>query len=210
MPAAQTEAAWRCLLSACKTHGDLELAERASRNLKELNARNSGDYINLSNLYAEAKRWSDAAMTRREMVDQGLVQTPGYSRVEVKGKMYTFVSQDKRHPQRREVYEMAYQMEWQLRLEGYTPDASQVLLDVEEEEKRRMVAAQSQKLAIAFALLNTSQGSPIRIITNLRMGKDCHTYTALVSTIFEREIMVRDRNRFHCFRHGVCTCGDHW
>ncbi|URE26986.1 PPR repeat [Musa troglodytarum] len=93
---------------------------------------------------------------------------------------------------------------------GYTPDASQVLLDVEEEEKRRMVAAQSQKLAIAFALLNTSQGSPIRIITNLRMGKDCHTYTALVSTIFEREIMVRDRNRFHCFRHGVCTCGDHW
>ncbi|CAL9038447.1 unnamed protein product [Musa banksii] len=202
MQAAQTEAAWRCLLSASKTHGELELevAERASRNLEELNARNSGDYINLSNMYAEAKRWSDAAMTRREMVDRGLVQAPGYSRVEVKGKMHTFVSNDKRHPQRRQVYEMAYQMEWQLRLEGYTP-----------EEKRRMVGgAESQKLAIAFALLNTSQGSPIRIITNLRMGKECHTYTALVSTIFEREIMVRDRNRFHCFRQGVCTCGDHW
>ncbi|XP_064977210.1 pentatricopeptide repeat-containing protein At1g31920-like isoform X2 [Musa acuminata AAA Group] len=200
MPAAQTEAAWRCLLSACKTHGELEVAERASRNLEELNARNSGDYINLSNMYAEAKRWSDAAMTRREMVDRGLVQAPGYSRVEVKGKMHTFVSNDKRHPQRRQVYEMAYQMEWQLRLEGYTP-----------EEKRRMVGgAESQKLAIAFALLNTSQGSPIRIITNLRMGKECHTYAALVSTIFEREIMVRDRNRFHCFRQGVCTCGDHW
>ncbi|XP_065018549.1 pentatricopeptide repeat-containing protein At1g31920-like isoform X2 [Musa acuminata AAA Group] len=200
MPAAQTEAAWRCLLSACKTHGELEVAERASRNLEELNARNSGDYINLSNMYAEAKRWSDAAMTRREMVDRGLVQAPGYSRVEVKGKMHTFVSNDKRHPQRRQVYEMAYQMEWQLRLEGYTP-----------EEKRRMVGgAESHKLAIAFALLNTSQGSPIRIITNLRMGKECHTYTALVSTIFEREIMVRDRNRFHCFRQGACTCGDHW
>ncbi|XP_064935293.1 pentatricopeptide repeat-containing protein At1g31920 isoform X2 [Musa acuminata AAA Group] len=200
MPAAQTEAAWRCLLSASKTHGELEVAESASRNLEELNARNSGDYINLSNMYAEAKRWSDAAMTRREMVDRGLVQAPGYSRVEVKGKMHTFVSNDKRHPQRRQVYEMAYQMEWQLRLEGYTP-----------EEKRRMVGgAESQKLAIAFALLNTSQGSPIRIITNLRMGKECHTYTALVSTIFEREIMVRDRNRFHCFRRGVCTCGDHW
>ncbi|RWV86238.1 hypothetical protein GW17_00051886, partial [Ensete ventricosum] len=206
-PAAQTEAAWRCLLSACKTHrGDLELAESAGRNLKELNAHNSGDYINLSNMYAEAKRWGDAARTRREMVDRGLVQAPGYSRVEVKGKMHTFVSHDKWHPQRREVYEMAYQIEWQLRFEGYTPSED------EEERRRRMQGggAESQKLAIAFALLNTRQGSRIRIITNLRMGKDCHTYTALVSRVFEREIMVRDRNRFHCFRQGVCTCGDHW
>ncbi|KAG1354235.1 pentatricopeptide repeat-containing protein [Cocos nucifera] len=86
-------------------------------------------------------------------------------------------------------------MEWQLRFEGYTPDTSQV---------------HSQKLAIAFAFVNTSYQTPIRIVTNLRMSEECHTYTALISKIFEREIIVGDHNRFHCFRQGACSCGGYW
>ncbi|WOL09523.1 hypothetical protein Cni_G18276 [Canna indica] len=205
MPMEQSEVAWRCLLSACKIHGDLELAELAGRTLEKLGTHNSGDYIILSDMYAKAKRWSDAARTRRKMVDRGLNQVPGYSEVEVKGKMHTFVSHDQSHPQSHEIYEMLYQMEWQLRFEGYYPDTSEVRLDVDEEEKTH-----SQKLAIAFALASTSWGTPIRIVTNLRMSNDCHAYTALISRIFEREIKVRDRNRFHCFRQGACACGDHW
>nr|UPT48443.1 pentatricopeptide repeat protein AaPPR82 [Agave angustifolia]UPT49265.1 pentatricopeptide repeat protein AaPPR83 [Agave angustifolia] len=212
MPAElRTDTAWRSLLSACKVHGNLELAECAVRNLKELNCAKAGDYVILSNMYAKVGKWDNAARTRTEMVDRGLTQVPGFSRVEVKGKMHTFVSMDKSHPQSDEVYEMLYQMEWQLRFEGYRPDTTQVLLhNADEEEKLQVLNGHSQKLAIAFGLLNTGQGDSLRVITNLRMSSECHTYTGLISKIFEREIVVRDRNRFHHFRRGVCSCRDYW
>ncbi|KAK1368277.1 hypothetical protein POM88_034369 [Heracleum sosnowskyi] len=97
------------------------------------------------------------------MAESGLTQTPGFSFVEVKKKIYKFVSQDMAWPQCNGVYDMLHQMEWQLKFEGYSEDTSQVLLDVDEEEKMERLSRHSQKLAIAFALIHTSEGSPIRI-----------------------------------------------
>ncbi|XP_020084411.1 pentatricopeptide repeat-containing protein At1g31920 [Ananas comosus] len=210
MPMGPTDTAWRSLLSACKIHGNLELAECACRNLMQLDAQNSGDFIILADMYAKEKRWDDAARIRTEIANKELTQIPGCSAVEVKGRMHIFFSQDKSHPQSEEVNEMLYQMEWQLRFERYTPDTSEVFNDVDGEEKKVLLRGHSQKLAIAFALLNTSKWSTIRIITNIRMSRECHTYTALISRIFGREIVVRDRSRFHCFRNGECTCGEYW
>ncbi|XP_074560761.1 pentatricopeptide repeat-containing protein At1g31920-like [Curcuma longa] len=209
-PIAHTESAWRCLLSACKIHGNLNLAECAIGKLKELGACNTGDYIIASSMYAKAQKWSEAAMCRKEMADLGLLQVPGQSKVEVKGKMHSFVSHDRSHPESDEIYEMLHRVEWQLRAEGYVRDTSEVVMDLDDEEKRRAVAVHSQKLAIAFALAKTGQGRAIRIVTNLRMSKDCHAYSALISRIFERDISIRDRNRFHRFRRGLCACGGRW
>lgn len=161
-------------------------------------------------MYAQAQRWEDVATTRTKIAQNGLIQTPGFSSVEVKRKFYKFVSQDKSHPQCNDVYEMLHQMEWQLKFEGYSPETSKVLLDVDEEEKRERISRHSQKLAIAFALIHTSQGSPIRIVRNLKMCSDCHTYTKLISKIYERRIVVRDRNLFHHFEDGTCSCRDYW
>lgn len=93
---------------------------------------------------------------------------------------------------------------------GHIPDTSLVLFDVDEEEKRQRLSTHCQKLAIAFALIKTSQVSPIRIVRNVRMCSDCHTYTKLISMIYERVIVVRDRNRFHHFKDGTCSCKDYW
>jgi hypothetical protein len=161
-------------------------------------------------MYARAKRWEDVAKIRTEMARKGFTQTPGFSLVEVERKIYKFVSQDMSHPQCKGIYEMIHQMEWQLKFEGYSPDTSQVLFDVDEEEKRQRLKAHSQKLAMAFALIHTSQGAPIRIARNLRMCNDCHSYTKLISVIYQREITVRDRNRFHHFKDGTCSCRDYW
>lgn len=114
------------------------------------------------------------------------------------------------HPQHHEIDEMLHQMEWQLKFEGYRPDTSQVLLDVDEEEKQQRLRYHSQKLAIAFSLINTAKGSPIRITRNVRMCGDCHSYTKLISEIYEREIIVRDRKIFHHFKDGTCSCKDYW
>ncbi|KAB8088460.1 hypothetical protein EE612_013081, partial [Oryza sativa] len=210
MPTGPTDTAWRSLLNACRIHGNLELAERALQELERLGATNAGDYIILSEMHARAHNRDAAAARRTEAVDRGLAQAPGYSAVEVHGATHRFVSQDRSHPRADDIYEMLHQMEWQLRFEGYTPDTSELALDAGEEEKRRVVAAHSQKLAMAFGLLSTPEGAPVRVVTNLRMSKECHAYSALISEIFGREIVVRDRNRFHRFKRGACSCRNYW
>ncbi|GLT58469.1 hypothetical protein SLA2020_313590 [Shorea laevis] len=210
MPLKPNDVIWRSLLNACRLHSNMEIGEIAAKHLFQLNSRNPGDYVVLSNMYAEAQRWEEAAKIRTEMGRKGLYQMPGCSLVEVGRSMYSFVSQDMSNPRCEGVYEMIHQMEWQLRFERYSPDTSQVLLDVDEEEKRERLKGHSQKLAIAFALIHTSKGSPIRIARNLRMCRDCHKYTKLISLIYQREITVRDRNRFHHFKDGICSCRDYW
>ncbi|PNY00351.1 pentatricopeptide repeat-containing protein at1g31920-like protein [Trifolium pratense] len=201
---------WRSLLSACKVHLNLEIAEIAAENLFVLNQSNPGDYLVLANMYAKVQKWDDVAKIRKKMAEKSLVQTPGFSLIEAKRKVYKFVSQDRSIPQWNTIYDMIHQMEWQLKFEGYIPDTSQVLLDVEEEEKKERLKYHSQKLAIAFGLIHTSEGSPLRITRNLRMCSDCHTYTKYISMIYEREITIRDRHRFHHFKNGTCSCKDYW
>lgn len=98
----------------------------------------------------------------------------------------------------------------QMKKFGYVPDKNFVLHDVEDEEKEHILCYHSEKLAIAFGLISTSPGTPIRIIKNLRVCGDCHSATKLISMIIERQIVVRDANRFHHFKNGLCSCGDYW
>lgn len=85
-----------------------------------------------------------------------------------------------------------------------------VLHNVEEEQKIQMLYGHSERLAIAYGLLGTPNGTPVRVTKNLRVCGDCHTFCKLVSKVFERELVVRDANRFHHFGNGFCSCGDYW
>ncbi|KAF9626418.1 hypothetical protein IFM89_033237 [Coptis chinensis] len=53
MPMMPNAAIWGALLSACRVHGHLELAEHAVKKLIHLEPWNSGNYVLLSNIYAE-------------------------------------------------------------------------------------------------------------------------------------------------------------
>ena len=81
---------------------------------------------------------------------------------------------------------------------------------MEEEEKETALSLHSEKLAIAFGLVSTEPGIPIRVVKNLRVCSDCHTATKHISLVYNREIIVRDRIRFHHFKDGVCSCRDFW
>lgn len=94
--------------------------------------------------------------------------------------------------------------------EGYVPDTDFVLLDVEEEEKERALYDDSEKLAIAYGLISTPPSSVIRVKENLRVCGDCHNAIKYISKASEREIVLRDANRFHHFRDGMCSCADYW
>lgn len=93
---------------------------------------------------------------------------------------------------------------------GYVPDTSHVLLFVDQQEREAKLQYHSEKLALAFALLKTPKGSTIRIKKNIRVCGDCHTSFKFVSQLVEREIVLRDTNRFHHFHGGSCSCGDYW
>jgi hypothetical protein len=98
----------------------------------------------------------------------------------------------------------------EMKLRGYVPDTATVFHDTDSEEKENSLVNHSEKLAIAFGLMNIPPGSPIRVMKNLRVCSDCHVAIKLISDINNREIIVRDTSRFHHFKHGKCSCGDYW
>ncbi|RVW87575.1 Pentatricopeptide repeat-containing protein, chloroplastic [Vitis vinifera] len=84
---------------------------------------------------------------------------------------------------------------------GYIPDTDFVLHDIEE-QKEQFLFQHSEKIAVAFGLISTSQSKPIRIFKNLRVCGDCHTAIKYISMATGREIVVRDSNRFHHIKNG--------
>lgn len=82
MPMRPSAAIWGALLSACRIHGDLEIAEHAAKELVSLEPWNSGNYVLLSNIYAEAGRWDDVENIRVSMKDKYVQKAPGQSMLE--------------------------------------------------------------------------------------------------------------------------------
>ena len=144
------------------------------------------------------------------MKDKGLKKTPGCSVIEVERKVHTFLSGDTSHPQSQKIYAMLDILARQMETAGYVPNVNDVLHDVEEKVKEHILYSHSEKLAIAFGLLNTSPGTAIQITKNLRVCRDCHIATKFISKIVKRKIIVRDAYRFHHFKDGLCSCGDYW
>jgi pentatricopeptide repeat protein len=210
MPIKPNGVVWGALLGGCKVYKNIALAEEAIRHLSELDPLNDGYYVVLSNIYAEAERWEDTAKVRKFMKDHGVKKTPGWSSIMVDGVLHEFAAGDESHPQAEEIFQMWGKLLQKIKLRGYVPKTSVVLLDIEENEKEKFLFRHSEKLALAFGLMKTPSGRPIRIMKNLRVCEDCHAAFKLISETVDREIVVRDRNRFHCFKDGSCTCRDYW
>ncbi|XP_058109733.1 pentatricopeptide repeat-containing protein At5g48910-like [Magnolia sinica] len=210
MPFVPNAVMWRTLLGACKVYKNVEMGEKVLKKILELEPHHHGDYVLLSNIYAAVGRWEDVADVRRTMKKKKIAKIPGCSMIEVDNRIHSFIVEDKSHWHSEEIHRMLGQMAHKLKLAGHVPDTSKVLIDVDEEEKENALGHHSEKVAIAFGLIKTAPGSPLRVVKNLRVCDDCHSAIKLVSKIYEREITVRDRNRFHHFREGSCSCGDYW
>lgn len=210
MPIRPDAGVWGTLLGACRIHSNIDLAEMVAKKLLDLDSKNPGRYILLSNIYASSGKTKEAHKIRTLMTNRGVRKISGHTIIEIKNKVYTFLAGDRSHPQTDLIYSELERVMDMIRLEGYTPDINFVLHDVEEETKERMLYVHSEKLAIVFGLLNSGSQSVIRIRKNLRICGDCHTATKLISKVTRREIVARDARRFHHFKDGTCSCGDYW
>ncbi|CAN1124053.1 Pentatricopeptide repeat-containing protein At3g57430, chloroplastic [Linum perenne] len=186
---------WAALLNGCRLHNNLELAEISAEKVLSLNPNNVSSYVSLSNVYAS---------------DKGLTKPPGCSFVEIDKRVHRFLVGDKSHEQTEEIHGKLSELRKLVKEAGYKADTSSVLYNVDEGAKEEMLWDHSERLAIAFALLNTGPGTVVRITKNLRVCRDCHVVTKLISKVTGREIVMRDIRRFHHFKDGLCSCGDYW
>lgn len=210
MPMEPNPIIWRTLISACRVHGELKLGESISKQLISNEPMHESNYVLLSNIYGKMLDWEKKSKIRVAMGKKGIQKTPGSTMIELDNEIYEFTVGDRSHNQYNEIIEMVYEMGRKMKSAGYVPTTTEVLVDVDEEDKEDALSRHSEKLAIAFALLNTSPGSPIRMAKNLRVCGDCHSAFKFLSKIYNREIVMRDRNRFHYFKDGQCSCGDFW
>ncbi|KAJ9172409.1 hypothetical protein P3X46_015650 [Hevea brasiliensis] len=201
---------WGSLLGSCRIHCNVELAERAGMRLFELEPTNAGNYVLLADIYAEAGMWEGVKRVKKLLGARGLQKVPGRSWIEAKRKIYSFVSVDEFNPQIEQLHALLVKLSTEMKEKGYVPQTKVVLYDLDAEEKERIILGHSEKLAVAFGLINTSHGETIRITKNLRLCEDCHSFTKFISKFANKEILVRDVNRFHHFRDGVCSCEDYW
>ncbi|CAN6566048.1 unnamed protein product [Malus baccata var. baccata] len=61
-----------------------------------------------------------------------------------------------------------------------------------EVEKKKLLLSRTEKLAIAYGLMNTKSGETIRVIKNTRVCSDCHTAAKYMSLVRKREIFPED------------------
>ncbi|CAJ2638704.1 unnamed protein product [Trifolium pratense] len=197
------------MLGACKIHNNVKLGEKAADKLFELDPDDGGYHVLLANMYASASMWDKVAKVRIAMEKKGLQKTPGCSLVELRNEVHAFYSGSTNHPQSKRIYAFLEALGDKIRAAGYVPDTDSIH-DVEEDVKEQLLSSHSERLAIAFGLLNTSPGTTIHVRKNLRVCGDCHDATKYMSLVTGREIIVRDLRRFHHFKNGICSCGDYW
>lgn len=210
MPFQANASVWGALLGAARIHKNVELGQLAAEMLFALEPEKSGTHVLLANIYASAGMWDSVATMRRLMKDSKVKKEPGMSWIEIKDKVYTFIVGDRSHARSKEIYAKLDELSDLLNKAGYVPMVETDLHDVEQREKEHLLYHHSEKLAVAFGLIATPPGAPIRVKKNLRICVDCHTAFKFICKITSREIIVRDINRFHHFRDGCCSCGDYW
>ncbi|CAA7390480.1 unnamed protein product [Spirodela intermedia] len=201
---------WSSILNSCRIHRNQDLARRAAERLFGMELRDAAPYVIMSNIYAAAGRWEEVGEMKRFMRARGVRKEPAFSWVEVGRAVHRFMSDDDAHPQIGEVRRALDELSGEMERRGYRADTSWALHNVEEGMKAESLRYHSERLAIAFALMSTPEGAPVRVMKNLRACADCHAAIKVISLIVGREITVRDSSRFHHFRDGFCSCADYW
>ncbi|XP_047326732.1 pentatricopeptide repeat-containing protein At3g47530-like [Impatiens glandulifera] len=145
----------------------------------------------LLNIYSSLGIHDEVEETKAMMGEKGIGVSSDCSTIEVNRKVYEFFAEDISHYRKTEVYRMVEEVGQQLRIAGYDGDG----LDLH-----------SEKLVIAFGLLSTNPGSTIRVAKNLDVCSDFHSYVKLLSSVYNREIIIRERTKSHSFWLVRCSC----
>jgi pentatricopeptide repeat protein len=114
---------WQCLLSGCKIQKDVSLGRYAAEKISSVDPEDTSAHIMLSNIYAEAKMWNEAAHVRKRMKEKELKKDKGCSWAELKNNIYYFSSSHYTQFQETNLHVVLDGLTAQLFDAGYVPDA---------------------------------------------------------------------------------------
>uniref|UniRef100_K7KQI8 DYW domain-containing protein n=1 Tax=Glycine max TaxID=3847 RepID=K7KQI8_SOYBN len=194
MPIKPDAAIWGALLSGCRIHHDVELAEKVPEHIFELEPEKTRYYVLLANVYAKAKKWEEVKKLQRRISKCGLKKDQGCSWIEVQGKFNNFVAGDTSHPQAKRIDSLLRKLRMKMNREGYSNKMRYSLISADDRQKCFYV----------------DTGRTVRVTKNLRVCGDCHEMGKFMSKTTGREILLRDSNRFHHFKDGLCSCRGFW
>lgn len=210
MPFKPDASVLRALLDGCRIHLNITIGKRVAKHILALEPQDPSTYILVSNLYSASGRWHYSEVVRQVMREKGFRKHPARSWIIHRNKVHSFYTRDKSHPQEKDIYSGLDILILECLKAGYVPDTSFVLQEVEEHQKKNFLFYHSAKLAATYGLLMTSTREPVRIMKNILICGDCHTFLKYVSIVTRRDIFVRDSSGFHHFVNGQCSCKDHW
>ncbi|XP_015621748.1 pentatricopeptide repeat-containing protein DOT4, chloroplastic [Oryza sativa Japonica Group] len=210
MPIEPDSSIWVSLLRGCRIHRNVKLAEKVAEMVFELEPENTGYYVLLANIYAEAERWEAVRKLKNKVGGRGLRENTGCSWIEVRGKAHIFFAENRNHPQGMRIAEFLDDVARRMQEEGHDPKKKYALMGADDAVHDEALCGHSSKLAVAFGVLNLSQGRPIRVTKNSRVCSHCHEAAKFISKMCGREIILRDSNRFHHFEEGRCSCRGYW
>ncbi|KAK7400169.1 hypothetical protein VNO78_11369 [Psophocarpus tetragonolobus] len=210
MPIKPDAAIWGALLSGCRIHHDVELAEKVAEHIFELEPENTRYYVLLANVYAEAEKLEEVKKLQRRIGKRGLKKNQGCSWIEIQGKVNIFVAGDTSHSQAKRLDSLLRKLRMEMNRGGYSSKIRYAWINADDMKKEVLLCGHSEKLAMAFGVLNLPPGRTVRITKNLRVCGDCHEMGKYMSKTTGREIVLRDSNRFHHFKDGSCSCRGFW
>ncbi|XP_026385828.1 pentatricopeptide repeat-containing protein At4g39952, mitochondrial-like [Papaver somniferum] len=79
MPIVPDGGVWGSLLGCCRTHNDVEMAERVAKRAIELDPKNDGYYILMANMLNSMGLWEKAEKVREDMNKKGVRKKAGWS-----------------------------------------------------------------------------------------------------------------------------------
>ncbi|XP_030484876.2 pentatricopeptide repeat-containing protein At1g19720 [Cannabis sativa] len=204
MPVEPDSSIWDALLTASRIHRNFGISVHSLNHLLELEP---GNHL-IQRLRAQAdalvgkKSESDSKMRKLEK-ESSTKRNMGRSWIEINNRVYTFVAGDQS----------------QLHLYPWIHDIAEKVgkfglrdgFCFEEEDREEVGGVHSEKLAIAFALIEFPRKAQcIRIVKHLRMCEGCHETAKYVSKAYGCEIYVSDSKCLHRFSKGQCSCRDYW
>ncbi|KFK28587.1 hypothetical protein AALP_AA7G016600 [Arabis alpina] len=95
---------WGALLSACKIHRNVKVAEQAAECLFNLEPEMAAPYVEMANIYAAAGMWDGVARIRSMMKLRNIKKYPGESVIQVNGKNHTFTVGGRGHAEDETIY----------------------------------------------------------------------------------------------------------
>ncbi|XP_045828304.1 pentatricopeptide repeat-containing protein At4g33170-like isoform X3 [Trifolium pratense] len=204
-----SEFIWSNLLAGCLSQGNLELGCHAAEKLLSLKPKDVETYGLLLNTYASAGRFDEVSKVKNIMKEEKVKKLKDWSWISIKDRVYSFETNDKAHIESSLVNKSLEDLLVKAKNLGYEMLESVEICDKEEDEKTSSPSIyHSEKLAITFGLENLPNSSPIRVVKNTLMCRDCHNFMKYISTLTSREIIVKDSKRLHKFVNGQCSCGN--